>query len=135
MAGTFKFELVSPEKVLMAVDAEQVELPGGDGDFTVLPGHAPVIATLRPGTIHARTKDGKKAIFVKSGFAEVGPDKLVVLADQAFITDEVDVRHIEVELKATEDALASGANDDEARRHLGMAIEQMRAIAAARQKG
>jgi F-type H+-transporting ATPase subunit epsilon len=134
MAGTFKFELVSPEKVLMSVDAEQVELPGGDGDFTVLAGHAPVIATLRPGTIHARMKDGKKAIFVKSGFAEVGPDKLVVLADQAFITDEVDIRQIEMELKASEDALA-GAKDDEARRHLGMAIEQMKTIAAARQRG
>ena len=134
MAGTFKFELVSPEKVLMSVDAEQVELPGGDGDFTVLPGHAPVIATLRPGTIHARTKDAKKGIFVKSGFVEVTPNSVVVLADQAFITDEVDVRHIEDELTATESALA-GAKDDEARRHLGMAIEQMRAIAAARQKG
>jgi F-type H+-transporting ATPase subunit epsilon len=134
MAGTFKFELVSPERVLLSVDAEQVELPGGDGDFTVMPGHAPVISTLRPGTIHARTKDAKKGIFVKSGFVEVGPDKVVVLADQAFMTDEVDVRQIEAELKATELALAA-ANDDEARRHLGIAIEQMRAIVSARQRG
>ena len=133
MAGTFKFELVSPERILLSVDAEQVELPGSEGDFTVLAGHAPVIASLRPGTIHARTKDEKKAIFVKSGFAEVGPDKLVVLAERAFISDEVDVRHIEDELKATETALG-GAKDDEGRRHLGIAIEQMRAILAARQK-
>jgi F-type H+-transporting ATPase subunit epsilon len=134
MAGTFKFELVSPERVLLAIDAEQVELPGGDGDFTVLPGHAPVIATLRPGTILARSKDAKKAIFVKSGFAEVRPDGVVVLAEQAFMTDEVDPRHIEAELAATEAALVV-AKDDEARRHLGMAIEQMRAIVAARAKG
>ena len=131
MAGTFKFELVSPERVLMSVDAEQVELPGGDGDFTVLPGHAPVVSTLRPGTIHSRTADGKKAIFVKSGFVEVTPHSVVVLADQAFITDEVDVRQLEVELASAETALA-GAKDDEARRHLGLAIEQMRAIAVAR---
>ena len=134
MAGTFKFELVSPERVLLSVDAEQVELPGAEGDFTVLPGHAPVIAALRPGTIHARTKDDKKGIFVKSGFAEVGPDKLVVLAEKAFISDEVDVRQIEEELKTTEAALAAGTKDDEARRHLGIAIEQMRAILATRQK-
>ena len=133
MAGTFKFELVSPERVLLSVDAEQVELPGSEGDFTVLPGHAPVIATLRPGTIHARTKDSKKGIFVKSGFAEVGPDKLVVLAEKAFISDEVDVRQIEEELKAAEGAL-TGVKDDEARRHAGIALEQMRAILAARQK-
>jgi F-type H+-transporting ATPase subunit epsilon len=131
MAGTFKFELVSPERILLSVDAEQVELPGGDGDFTVLPGHAPVISTLRPGTILTRTKEGKKSIFVKSGFVEVRPDSVVVLADNAFVTDEVDVRHIEDELKSTEAAL-EGAKDDEARRHLGMAIEQMRAIAATR---
>jgi F-type H+-transporting ATPase subunit epsilon len=134
MAGTFKFELVSPERILLSVDADQVELPGGDGDFTVLAGHAPVISTLRPGTIRAVSKDGKKSIFVKSGFAEVGPDKLVVLADQAFVTDEIDIRQLEAELKSTEDALAE-AKDDEARRHLTMAIEQMRVIAAARQKG
>jgi F-type H+-transporting ATPase subunit epsilon len=134
MAGTFKFELVSPERVLLAIDAEQVELPGSDGDFTVLAGHAPVIATLRPGTIHARSAGAKKAIFVKSGFVEVRPDAVVVLAEQAFMTDEVDPRQIEAELKATEAALAA-ANDDEARRHLGMAIEQMKVIAAARAKG
>lgn len=134
MAGTFKFELVSPERVLMAVDAEQVELPGSEGDFTVLPGHAPVISSLKPGTIHARTKDEKKAIFVRSGFAEVTPDKLTVLAERAFITDEVDPRQIEDELKSTEMALAA-AKDDEARRHLGTAIEQMKAIVAARQRG
>lgn len=134
MAGTFKFELVSPERILLSVDAEQVELPGADGDFTVLAGHAPVIATLRPGTILSRTKDGKKAIFVKSGFVEVRPESVVVLAENAFITDEVDPRHIETELKATEAALAD-ANDDEARRHLGMAIEQMKQISAARARG
>lgn len=134
MADTIKFELVSPERILLSVDAEQVELPGSEGDFTVLPGHAPVISTLRPGTIHSRSKEGKKSIFVKSGFVEVQPDGVVVLADSAFITDEVDVRHIEDELKSTEAALAA-ADSDEARRHLGMAIEQMRAIAATRAKG
>jgi len=133
MAGTFKFELVSPERVLMSVDAEQVELPGAEGDFTVLAGHAPVISSLRPGTIHARTKDTKKAIFVKSGFAEVTGSTLTVLAEKAFISDEVDVRQIEEELKATEAAL-NATKDDEARRHLGLAIEQMKAILAARHK-
>jgi F-type H+-transporting ATPase subunit epsilon len=134
MAGTFKFELVSPERILLSADAEQVELPGADGDFTVLPGHAPVVATLRPGTIHSRTKDDKKAIFVKGGFVEVRPDSVVVLAEQAFIASEVDIRQIEAELAATETALAA-ANDDEARRHHNLAIDQMKAILAARQKG
>jgi F-type H+-transporting ATPase subunit epsilon len=134
MAATFKFEIVSPERVLLSVDAEQVELPGGEGDFTVLAGHAPVIATLRPGTIHARTKDSKKGIFVRSGFVEVRPDSVVVLAEHAFITDEVDVRQIEAELAAAQAALAA-AKDDEGRMHHNLAIDQLRAILAARQKG
>lgn len=133
MAGTFKFELVSPERILMSVDAEQVELPGGDGDFTVMPGHAPVIATLRSGMIHSRTKDGKKSIFVKSGFVEVLPESVVVLAEHAFVADEVDARFIEAELRSTEAALAD-ATDDESRRQLGMAVEHLKALTAGRAK-
>jgi F-type H+-transporting ATPase subunit epsilon len=134
MASTFKFELVSPERILLSVDADQVELPGGEGDFTVMPGHAPVISTLRPGTINARMGADKKAIFVRSGFAEVLPDSVVVLADQAFMLDDVSVAHLEGELKAAEAGLAS-ATDDDARRNSGSAVEQLRGILAARQKG
>jgi F-type H+-transporting ATPase subunit epsilon len=134
MAETFSFELVSPERVLLSVAAEQVELPAADGDMTVLPGHAPVVAALRPGTIHSVTAEGKTAIFVNGGVADIRPDGLVVLAERAFATAEVDVRQIEAELEATQSAL-DAAQDDEARRHLTLAIEQMRAILAARQKG
>lgn len=134
MAQTFTFELVSPERVLLSVDAEQVELPGSEGDFTVLAGHAPVVASLRPGTIHSRSATGKSSIFVHGGVADVRPTGLVVLAEKAFATDDVDVRQIESELAAAEAALA-GAQDDEARRHISMAIEQMKLILAARQRG
>lgn len=134
MAQTFTFELVSPERVLLSVDAEQVELPGSDGDMTVLPGHAPVVSALRPGTIHARTAGSKTAIFVQGGVADIRPGAVVVLAEKAFATDEVDVRQIERELAVVEEALAA-EKDDEARRHLGIAIDQMKAILAARQRG
>ncbi len=133
MAQTFTFELVSPERILLSIDAEQVELPGSDGDMTVLPGHAPVVTALRPGTIHSRTASGKTAIFVQGGIADIRAGAVIVLAEKAFATDEVDVRQIEKELAATQIAL-DAADDDEARRHLGIAIEQMKAILAARQK-
>ena len=71
MAGTFKFELVSPERILMSVEAEQVIVPGAEGQFTVLAGHAPVVSTLLPGIIQVTTPNSKEAIFVRSGFAEV----------------------------------------------------------------
>ncbi len=130
MAGTFKFELVSPERVLMSAEAEQVQVPGAEGDFTVLPGHAPVISTLKPGVIHATLPNGKKGIFVRSGFAEVTSDALTILAERAFITDEVDPRQIDEEMRAVEHAMEN-EQDDEALRHLSRAIEELRAIQAA----
>ncbi len=134
MAQTFTFELVSPERVLLSVEAEQVELPGVDGDMTVMAGHAPVVSTLRPGTVVARAAGNKTAIFVQGGVADIRGSAVVVLAEKAFATDDVDVRQVERELAAAEDAMAA-EKDDEARRHLGIAIDQMKAILTARQKG
>ncbi|MEO1205130.1 MAG: F0F1 ATP synthase subunit epsilon [Pseudomonadota bacterium] len=129
MAGTFKFELVSPERILLSVDAEDVLIPGAEGEFTVLPGHAPVIATLKPGVIHATMPDGKKAIFVRSGFADVTAEAVTILAERAFITDEVDPRQIDSELAAVEKALEDD-HDDEALMHLNRAIEELKALQA-----
>jgi len=95
MAQTFTFELVSPERVLLSVEAEQVELPGVDGDMTVMAGHAPVVSTLRPGTIVARAAGNKTAIFVQGGVADIRGSAVVVLAEKAFATDDVDVRQVE----------------------------------------
>ncbi len=129
MAGTFKFELVSPERVLLSVEVEQVEVPGSEGDFTVLAGHAPVITSLRPGVLHATLPDSKKGIFVRSGFAEVTPDSLTVLAERAFIVDEVDSRQVESELEAAHKALEDDEDGgDEARRHITRAIEELKAL-------
>ena len=126
-SATFKFELVSPERVLLAGDAEEVQLSGTEGDFTVLAGHAPVVATLMPSVIHVTMPDAKKAIFVKGGFAEVTPEMLSVLVEQAIIKDEADPRHIEDELAETERLLAE-EKDDEARLHLDRALEGLRAL-------
>lgn len=127
MAGTFKFELVSPERVLMSVDAQEVIVPGTEGLFTVLQGHAPVISTLLPGVIHVTTEDFKKSIFVRSGFAEVTADQTTVLAERAFIVDEVDPRHLDDELEMAQQSL-DAADTDEARLHVTRAIEQLRAL-------
>ena len=84
MADTFRFELVSPERVLVSVDAAQVVVPGAEGDFGVLAGHAPLVSTLRPGVVEVTAPDTPAArIFVKGGFAEVEPDRLTILAQRA----------------------------------------------------
>lgn len=84
MAATFTFELVSPERILVSASALSVLVPGTDGDFTVLPGHAPVISTIRPGTIDVKFGDGSQRRFtLDGGLAEVSPTSLTVLATSA----------------------------------------------------
>ena len=91
MAGTFKFELVTPERMALSEDVGQVVVPGVEGDFTVLPGHAAVISALRPGIIDVTLPDARKTrIFVKGGFAEVDADHLTVLAERALDVEAMD---------------------------------------------
>ena len=112
MAGTFKFELVSPERILLSVDADQVVVPGADGDFAVLAGHAPVIATLRPGIIDVTAGSTRKKLFVKSGFVEVDPTRLTVLAQKAYDVDDMSANVVADELKTAEAELAAAKDDD-----------------------
>ena len=100
MAGTFKFELVSPERVLLSGDAEQAVLPGSEGQMTVFAGHAPVVTTLRPGVIDVSVDGQAKRIFVKSGFAEIDATRVTVLAEVAYETGELDPNRLAIELKA-----------------------------------
>jgi F-type H+-transporting ATPase subunit epsilon len=84
MADQVKFELVSPEKLLLSTQVDAVVVPGAEGDFTVLPGHSRLISTIRPGVI--TVMDGGRAadrIFVEGGFAEVTPEGCTVLAEHA----------------------------------------------------
>ena len=113
MASTFKFELVSPERVLMSGDAEQELLPGAEGDMTILAGHAPVISTLRAGVLDIVLTSSKTSrMFVKSGFAEVSPDRVTVLADRAYDMADFGTERIAAELAAAEGELAAAADDD-----------------------
>jgi len=81
--ATFHFDLVSPEKLLFSGEVEQVDVPGAEGDFGVLAGHAPTVATLRPGILTVHSASGKQEIVVLGGFAEVSAAGLTVLADVA----------------------------------------------------
>jgi F-type H+-transporting ATPase subunit epsilon len=129
MAGTFRFELVSPERVLMSVDADQVVVPGSDGDFTVLPGHVPVISTLRPGVLDVTVGGSRKRLFVKSGFVEVDPSRLTVLAEKAYDVEGLSAATIADELKAAEAELA-GAKDDESKRMADTLVSELKQLSA-----
>ncbi len=96
---TFQFELVSPEKTLFSGQVEQVVVPGQDGEFTVLPGHAPFTTALRPGI--AFVVDGKNhasRIVIKGGFADVTEKGLTILADGGAPFEEMSVESITQEI-------------------------------------
>ena len=127
MAGIFKFELVTPERVLLAEDVEQVVLPGSEGDFTVLVAHAPVIATLRPGIIDVQLTGRKRRVFVKGGFADVQPELLTVLAEKALDAEDVSAATLAAELGVAE-AEFKEAKDDEARLVAATTIERLKTL-------
>ncbi len=113
MAELLKFELVSPEKLLMSAEVEQVVVPGSEGDFGVFVNHAPVLSTMRPGIIDITEADGKKQrIFVRGGFAEVNPQGLTVLAEQAINMDDLDAAALAQEVANAEEDVADAKSDD-----------------------
>ena len=107
-----QFELVSPEKLLLSEEVEMVVVPGAEGDFGVLPGHTPVISTVRPGVIHIfEGGNVKSRIFVAGGFAEVTAERCTVLAEEALPLEDIDRSQVEKDLQeATEDISDAGDN-------------------------
>ena len=110
-----QFELVSPEKLLLSEKVEMVVVPGAEGDFGVLPGHTPVISTVRPGVIHIFEGGAVKTrIFVAGGFAEVTAERCTVLAEEAVLLDDIDRDQVEKSLQeAMEDISDAGDNSTE----------------------
>ena len=88
MANTMQFDLVSPERRLASLEVTAVQIPGADGDLTAMPGHAPVILSLRPGILKVESPEGNTDYVVTGGFAEVG-EGLSVLAERALPLEDL----------------------------------------------
>jgi F-type H+-transporting ATPase subunit epsilon len=88
--ATFHFDLVSPEKLAFSGNVDQVDVPGFEGDFGVLAGHAPIVAAIRPGILTVITDGAKQKIIVLGGLAEMSDKGLTVLADVATSLEELD---------------------------------------------
>jgi F-type H+-transporting ATPase subunit epsilon len=112
MSEPFKFELVSPERLLVSDDVEQVLVPGAEGDMTVLAHHAPVLTTLRPGLLDIGFPGGKnQRFFIRGGFAEVNPAGLTVLAEIAIDLDELKADQLAQAIKDAEEDAADLSDD------------------------
>jgi len=131
MADQIQFELVSPERLLMSEPVEMVVVPGVEGDFGVLPGHAPLVSTVRPGVI-AVFEGGKvvQRIFVARGFAEVTGERCTVLAEQAMPVADIDRATAEGEIRDARDDLGE-VKDDAERARLEFSIAAAEAKLAA----
>jgi F-type H+-transporting ATPase subunit epsilon len=114
MAEKVAFELVSPERLLLSKPVDMVVVPGSEGDFGVLKGHAPLLSTLRFGVIDVH-EDGQvsERIFVAGGFAEVTGERCTVLAEEAMRLADLDRGTIEDEIKGLRDQLAVADSDPE----------------------
>ncbi|MCU0678971.1 MAG: ATP synthase F1 subunit epsilon [Planctomycetes bacterium] len=96
MAKTIKFEIVTPERVVLREEIRQITLPTKMGEITVLPNHIPLVASLQPGVIEVLKADGAREVMsVSGGFVEVLKDKIVLLADTAERAEEIDLSRVE----------------------------------------
>jgi F-type H+-transporting ATPase subunit epsilon len=111
MAETFQLEIVTPEKMVVRDQAEEMQIPGKNGYLGILPGHAPLISELAVGEISYRNGGTTHHLSVAWGFAEVLPDKVTVLAETAERADEIDVKRAQEAKQRAEERLKSGSTD------------------------
>ena len=116
MSKIIKFEIVTPEKVVLKAEVKQITLPTKQGEITVLPGHIPLVATLQPGVIEIKKSDSDiEVISVSGGFIEVLRDKVVILADTAERAEEIDVERAEAARARAEQTMKEMRRFDQAR--------------------
>src|SRR5215475_13793180 len=122
------FRLVMPEREVLATEADMVVVPGSEGDFGVLHGHAPLISTVRPGVLEV-IQDNKveRRFIVVGGFAEVTPERCTVLADEATPLEEVTAEQLAEREHAAERELMDAVT--EAEKQLAIAKDLRRAQA------
>jgi len=114
MTGKIAFDLVTPERQLLSEAAEMVTIPGTEGDMGVMEGHMPLISTLRPGVIDVKGgSNGDQRFYVIGGFAEVTPEKLTVLAEEAVAVSEMTAAALDVRIKHAEEDFSLAKSETE----------------------
>ena len=125
--ATISFDLVSPENLIFNDEVGMIIVPGKDGDFGVLPGHSKVMSSLRPGRVmvYGEDKNLLKAFFVSGGFAEVNPEKCIVLAESVDEINEIEKSTIEKEIQELE-----GQDFDSSKEQLTIAKAKIEALSS-----
>jgi F-type H+-transporting ATPase subunit epsilon len=123
------FELVSPARLLFSGDVTSVQIPGTEGEMTILPQHAPVLSTLKPGVVVIEKSSGTDKIFVRGGFAEVNASGLTVLAETAIPLADLDSASLAQQIKNAEEDVAD-AKSDAARAKASETLDHLKALQA-----
>lgn len=128
MAGRIQFDLVTPERLLVSEEVDEVIAPGSEGEFGVRPGHCNFLSTLRIGELRYRKGDQWKHLSISWGYAEVKPERITVLAEMAERAEEIDMARAEAAAKKAEQRLAAGKEEEmaAARRQLEKALLRIR---------
>jgi len=135
---SIRLEFVTPERAIAHEDVDEVELPGEEGFFAVLPGHAPLLAALKTGPVWYRTGGEKRYAFITDGFAEVTGDRVSVLATVAERAEDIDTARAESAKRRAEDRLAKPQADfDMERARIAMlrAISRLQIARQSRTRG
>ncbi|MBX3511458.1 MAG: F0F1 ATP synthase subunit epsilon [Hyphomonadaceae bacterium] len=130
MADKLHFALVSPEREVFNGEVDHVVVPGSEGEFGVLPNHAPVMSMIKPGALKVINEGAERRIFVNGGFADVTPEGLTVLAEEALDLASVDAAQLEQQLKNAQEDLRD-ANTDAKRETAQRALARLEALKAA----
>ena len=130
MADKLHFALVSPEREMFNGEVDHVVVPGSEGEFGVMPNHAPVMSVIKPGALRVIDGGVERRIFVNGGFADVTPAGLTVLAEDAVDLEDVDHAKLEQDLKDCREDLGD-AKDEAHRRAAETRLHRLEAIRAA----
>jgi len=124
------FDLVSPERLLLSAEADMVTVPGTEGYMGVMAGHSPLVSTLRAGMVDVSVDGKEDRYFIHGGFAEINPEKITVLAEEAIPMTELDIAVLDQRIKdAQEDEIA--AKSDAQRLRAAQLVDDLKLVRAA----
>ena len=127
MAESFKFELVSPERLLVSQEVESVVIPGSEGEMTVMANHAPVMTTVKPGIVTVTAGGQSERYVVFGGFADILPSGCTLLAESAVAVSSFDRADLEKRIEAARET-ASEAKDDQSRTSAEQMLQNLAAL-------
>src|SRR5882672_154176 len=129
-SGKIAFDLVSPERLLLSCTADMVTVPGTEGYMGVMAGHSPLVSTLRAGMVDVNVDGKDDRYFIRGGFAEIGPAKITILAEEALPMTEMDLSVLDQRISdAQEDEIA--AKSDEDRQKAAQLVDDLKLVRAA----